>query len=198
MIHQTLANVSFETELRVTRIHPDGSHMDCGVVASSGQSIPAWRQAYNDLKRGGHLPVALTFAAFLAYALRDDPMMPFLVGMVTTAGVNKITTLPQALITTFNFHDSGTGTTAEAIGNTVLQTPTGLARVAGTQSNPSANVYRTVATITYDGAYNITEWGLLNAASAGTCWDRKRFAAMAVVFNGSLVFDYRLTVVAGG
>lgn len=198
MINQTLASLSFSTELRITKIHPDGSHFDCGVVARSGQSLPKWRRAYNDLKRGGHLPATLTFAAFLAYALRHDPMMPFLVGMVTTAGVTAITTMPQALISTFNYHDSGTGTTAEAVGNTALQTPTGLARQAGTQSNPSVNIYRTFATITYDGSYNITEWSLSDALTVGTCWDRKTFTAIPVVSTGGLIFDYRLTVNAGG
>lgn len=198
MINQTLANLSFSTELRITFRRADGSHFDCGVVARSGQSLPKWRRAYNDLKRGGHLPVTLTFAAFLAYALRHDPMMPFLVGMVTTAGVTAITTMPQSLISSFNHHDSGTGTTAEAVGDTALQTPTGIARVAGTQANSAVNVYRTYATITYDGSYNITEWSLSDALTLGTCWDRKRFATMAVVLNGSLIFDYRLTVNAGG
>jgi len=196
MIQKAIANLSFEAELRITVHRVDGSHRDLGVVAGSKVDIPKWRKLYWQFRRGGHLPLAMTFAAFLSYALRGDPMMPWLVGVVTTAGVNKITTLPQALIMSFNYHSSGTGSNAEAIGDTALQTPTGIAVVSGTQSNPSANIYRSVATVTYDGGYNITEWGLFDVSNV--LWDRRRFAAYPVILNDGLIFDYRLTVIPGG
>ncbi len=119
--------------------------------------------------------------------------------LVTTVGVNFLAT---AFINTveaevINYHDSGTGTGAEAVGDTGV-TAAGPARVAGTQSNPSANVYRTVATVNYTGTLAITEHGLFTASSAGTLWDRSVFTAINVVNGDSIQFTYNLTLTAGG
>lgn len=99
---------------------------------------------------------------------------------------------------TFNFHDSGTGTNAEAAANTTLQTPAGPARVSGTQSGPAANQYRTVATINYTSTHAITEHGVFSASTAGTLLDRSVFSAVNVGNGDSIQFTYTLTVAAGG
>lgn len=119
--------------------------------------------------------------------------------VVTTAGV---TFLANAFINTaepelMNWHATGTGTNAEAIGDTTLQTETGT-RVAGTQSSPSAGVYRTVATVTYGSALAITEHGILSAITTGTLWDRSVFAPINVVNTDSVQYTYNLTITAGG
>jgi hypothetical protein len=122
-------------------------------------------------------------------------------GVVTTAGVvllaadysNTTATLKLA-----NYHDSGTGTTAAAIGNTALQTPTGNARVAGTQSNPTAGTYQTVGVLAYTATAAITEWGLFTVSTAGTMWDHKVFSAINVVNTDSISFQYSLVCTAGG
>jgi hypothetical protein len=101
-------------------------------------------------------------------------------------------------IDAFNQHDAGTGVGAEAVGNTALGTPWGGARVAGTQSEPAANQYRTTATIPFTGTFAITEHGLFSAAAAGTLWDRSVFTAVNVVNGESIQFQYTLTVTAGG
>ncbi len=101
-------------------------------------------------------------------------------------------------INTFNYHDSGTGTNAEAVGDTALQTPAGPARVAGTKSVPASNQFRTVATINYTGAAAITEHGLFSASSAGTLWDRSVFSAINVANGDGIQFTYTLTITAGG
>jgi hypothetical protein len=119
--------------------------------------------------------------------------------LVTTAGVTYIAqaftnvTEPE----NFNYHASGTGTNAESTGDTALQTEVAT-RVAGTQSNPSAGVYRTVAIIPYTGSLNITEHGILSAASVGTLLDRSVFGAIAVINGDSIQFTYNFTVNAGG
>jgi len=122
-------------------------------------------------------------------------------GLVTTAGVNLMATdysNANATLKIENYHDSGTGTTAATIADTGLQTPTGNARVAGTQSNPSAGQYRTVATLAYTASAAITEWGLFSASTAGTMWDHKVFSALNVQNGDSITFTYTLTVTAGG
>jgi len=101
-------------------------------------------------------------------------------------------------ITTFNFHDSGIGTTAEAQTQTGLVTPTGEGRDAGTKSQPTAPQLRTVATHTYAGPFAITEHGIFSATTAGTMWDRSLFAPINVVSGDKIEFTYTLAVNASG
>lgn len=120
--------------------------------------------------------------------------------VITTAGVNY---LASAFTGTgepenFNFHASGTGSTAEAIGDTALVTEVEASRATGTQSNPSANVYRTVATISYTATRAIVEHGVFSASTTGTLWDRSVFTAVNVVSGDSIQFTYNLTLTAGG
>jgi hypothetical protein len=125
-------------------------------------------------------------------------------GLVTTAGVNLMGadwTSASAALKLSNNHDSSTGTVAAAIGDTALGVapPAGVpARAVGAQSNAVANVYKTVGTQTYTAALAITEWGLFSAATAGTMWDHKVFAAINVVSGDSIQFTYSLTINAGG
>lgn len=124
-------------------------------------------------------------------------------GLVTTAGVNLLAqdwnaSSGQQVLKIANQHDSGTGTTAAAIGDTALQTPTGNARVAGTQSNPISGQYRTIATLSYAATFAITEWGLFTATSGTTLWDRRVFSALNVDSSTSIEFTYTLTINAGG
>jgi hypothetical protein len=101
-------------------------------------------------------------------------------------------------ISGFKFHDSGVGTGGAVIGDTALGSPAGSARVTGTPSNPSANIYRSVAAIAYTTTLAITEWGLFSASTSGTLWDRRVFAAINVVNGDSIQFTYNLTVPSGG
>jgi len=196
------SEIRLHGELTGVLIHPDGSHADLGILGDDELSLPKWRELYRYLRRGRHIPIGMGFAAFLVLALSNEPMGAFVVGVITSAGVNYMASdflaASTAHIQTFNYHDSGTGTTAAAIGNTALTTPSGLARVAGAQSNPTANQYRTIATITYDASYAITEWGLFSAAAAGSLWDRKKFAAKSVVSTGIIAYTYLLSIYAGG
>jgi len=125
-----------------------------------------------------------------------------LIGMkvVTTAGVNFLvdafqgTTEPEA----FNYHDSGTGSTAEAVGDTDLVTKVETGRQTGTQGEgASANIYQTVATISYTATRSIVEHGIFSAASAGTLLDRTVFTSIGVDNGDSIQFTYELTLPAG-
>lgn len=122
--------------------------------------------------------------------------------LVTTAFVNSLATYmfdgsgvnPNA----FDYHDCGTGTGAEAISNTGLGTPFGGARVNGTPTNPSAGLYRSVATIAFTSSLAITEHGVFSASTNGTLLDRSVFSAINVVNGDSIQFTYTLTINAGG
>lgn len=105
-------------------------------------------------------------------------------------------------ITNMNFHDSGTGTTAEAASQTDLITPAGpTTRATGTKSQPSANILQTVGTITYSGTLAITEHGIFNQAARGAgtvLWDRSVFSAINVASGDSIQFTYQCTLASGG
>ena len=121
--------------------------------------------------------------------------------VVTTAGVNFLVDdwdNTATDITTFNYHDSGTGIVAEAVGDVGLGTPCGEARDAGTKSQPTANQLRTIATHTYAATFAITEHGIFSATTAGTLWDRSVFTAINVVSGDKIEFTYTLTVNSGG
>jgi hypothetical protein len=120
--------------------------------------------------------------------------------IVTTAGVNYLAATFTATGSTpvINWHDSGTGATAAAIGDTALQTAIGNTRIAGTQTNPSANLYRSVATLAYTAGAAVTEWGLFTAVTAATLFDHFVFSAVNVINGDSITFTFTLTLTAGG
>lgn len=109
-------------------------------------------------------------------------------------------------ISTMNFHGCGTGTTAEAVGDTALQTESTTAlnpdstRATGVRSQPAANQYRSVGTLTFDAAAAVTEHGLLSqsATGGGSLWDRTVFSAINVGSGDSIQFTYTVTFTSGG
>lgn len=129
---------------------------------------------------------------------------------VTDAGVAAIVDAFDAgvgfTLNTFNYHALGTGTTAESAAQTALVTEltteyTGNTRTAGTQSQPSANIYKSQATSTLDsGTPVLREHGLMSAASVGTLFDRTLFAAVTVdgTIGESITTPYSATFTSGG
>ena len=132
--------------------------------------------------------------------------------LVTTAGVGFIVDAFQNTteVENLKYHGFGTGTNAEASGDTALQTelttqyasdnvrPTGT-----TTEGASANIYRTVATLSPDsgGTIAITEHGIFSQAATGggTLLDRTVFSAVNLVAGSdSLQATYDLTFSAGG
>ena len=104
-------------------------------------------------------------------------------------------------ITNLNYHACGTGTTAEASGDTALvaEATAITDRAAGTKTQPAANQIRTVATLSFTGAGAITEHGLFSSVTegAGTLWDRTVFAAINVADGDSIEFTYTCTFQSG-
>lgn len=127
--------------------------------------------------------------------------------MVTTVGVTAMSTSFQTPASPGNFfyHGLGTGGAAEAVGNTALTTELTTAynpdstRPAGTHvAGGSANIYRSVGTVTVDGAAAVTEHGIFSAASAGDLLDRTLFSVVNLSSGDSFVATYELTFTAGG
>lgn len=124
--------------------------------------------------------------------------------VVTNAFVNDIVDVLQGIagplgtIGNYKYHASGTGIGNEAAADTALGTEVG-ARVIGTQiEGTSANIYRSVATVSYTSANAITEHGLFNASVAGTLMDRTKFAAVNVINGDSIEFVFEITFSSGG
>lgn len=161
----------------------------------------------------GNADRVLMYGAVDAVIIRNDGTTLDLgcVGkrVVTTAGVNYLRDdfaagAGSADISTFKYHACGTGTTAEAIGDTALVTECTTAlnpdstRGVGTQVNSVAKTYSTVATLTFDASAAVTEHGLFSAASTGVLWDRTVFAAINVGSGDSIQFTYTLVISDGG
>lgn len=121
--------------------------------------------------------------------------------VVTTAFVDYMVDQLQAESSTwgdFKFHDSGVGSTAENITDTDIETTDGESRATGTQTEgASANIYRSVGTISYTTTKAIVEHGLFNVVTAGTLMDRTVFSVVNVVNGDSIQFTYELTCTAG-
>lgn len=131
--------------------------------------------------------------------------------VVTDTGVGFIVDAFQNLVEAENmkYHGFGTGGTAEAAGQTALVTElttqyaTDNVRPTGTTTEgASANIYRTVATLSPDtgGTIAITEHGVFSQAATGggVMLDRSLFAAVNLVAGSdSLTATYDLTFPSG-
>ena len=129
--------------------------------------------------------------------------------VVTTAGVDYIVGAFTSgnNLGNFKYHGIGTGTAAEAVGNTALTTelttqynPDSTRATGTTVVGGSNNIFRTVATNTVDSAVAITEHGIFTQAATGggTLLDRSVFSAVNLANGDSLQSTYELTFSAGG
>lgn len=134
----------------------------------------------------GCLGKRLVTNAFLNY-LRDD--------------LNNAT--GAADVSTFKYHECGTGVAAEAAGDTALGTPCTTAlnpdstRAVGSQVGSTNYVYSSVGTLTFDATAAVTEHGLFNATTTGILMDRTVFSAINVASGDSIQFTYTLTMSGG-
>jgi|GEM_PF-6215509 len=122
------------------------------------------------------------------------------VNVVTDVGVAYIIDALQNLVEAENmkYHASGTNNTAENASQTALSAEVGT-RVAGTQvEGASANIYKTVATLTYGSSLSIVEHGLFSAITVGVLFDRSIFSSIAVDTSTGIEFTYQWTLSAGG
>lgn len=129
--------------------------------------------------------------------------------VITTAGVNFLVDAWQNIteLESFKYHGIGTGSTAEAVGETALVTeltteynPDNTRATGSLTEGASANIFRSVGTNTVDAApaAALREHGLFSAASAGTLWDRSLYAAITLASGDGLQATYDMTASAGG
>jgi hypothetical protein len=155
--------------------------------------------ALGSLWAGEVTPVGRLYVTKVDSLGNREPLGLVSTKVVTTAGVNYLVDSLQGLQPSdvFRFHGTGTGTTAEAIGQTALVTEVA-SRATGSQTEgASTNIYRTVGTVSYGATFAITEHGIFSASTAGTLLDRSLFAAINVISGDSIEFTYELTVPSG-
>ena len=101
-------------------------------------------------------------------------------------------------LSNFRYHDCGTGVNAEANTDTVLQTAVTEARVEGTHDQPTSDVYRTVATITFANPYAVTEHGIFSQAAkpGGVLLDRTVHGAINVASGDSIQYTFTFSMAA--
>lgn len=121
--------------------------------------------------------------------------------VVTTAGVNAIVDAFQNSVEleNFKYHAFGTGTVAEAVGDTALGTEVETRATGTTEEGGTANVFKTVGTVAFTASRAITEHGVFSASTSGTLLDRTMFSASTinVVSGDSIQATYQLTFTAG-
>jgi len=181
------AKLELSGNLSVLLIRKDGTHREIPNLSSDALDPARQEAKLKAIER-----------SILLRGLEDTNLRD-IKGLVTTAGVNYIATYSGSYaINTFTYSDCGTGTTAASISQTALVTPWGGARVNGTQSNPTAGTYQSVATIAFTGSFAIAEYGLFSASTSGTMWDRRVFTAINVNSGDSIQFTYAVVINAGG
>ena len=185
-----------------------------------GSEVNAWRTAnFWNLARGYRLvrSALRSKAPTLVGALYLAHISPrFGRRELGLAGARVVTTVWCELIVdkliaagninAHNFHGIGTGTNAEAIGDTDLQTEITTqynadnTRPSGTQVEASSVVYRTVGTIGVDAQVLTREHGIFDNATVGSgiLMDRTVFALVTLESGDSLQATYELTITAGG
>jgi len=168
--------LTVEGELMITHVLPDGKG---GWVKAKHPNRLKALLGFHDV-RLEHKVITDAFVADVVDALQG-------------------TTTPYNNFKNYKYHDSGTGTGNEAVGDTGLGTPCGEARDVGTQiEGVTGNIYKSVATHTYAGAFAITEHGLFNASTVGTLMDRTKFSAVNVGVGEGIQFTYQITLTSGG
>jgi len=116
--------------------------------------------------------------------------------VLTTVGKQWIVDkLDESVQTTGKYVAWGTGAGTAAIGDTTLFTEASESRVAGTESQPSADTYRVVGTLTCAGSgKTITNAGTFTASSAGTLVVKGDFTGVVLNVGDSIQFTVDLQV----
>jgi hypothetical protein len=129
--------------------------------------------------------------------------------VVTTTGAGFIVDAFENIVELelMKFHGFGSGTNAEAVGDTGLQTEytteyaTDNTRPTGTQTENGSTVYETVASFDPDSAVTVAEHGIFSQAATGggVLLDRSKFTGVPVAASGeTLQATYDFTVNTGG
>lgn len=169
------------------------------------------KRGFPEVKIAERYGIPTVYGALMVTKVIDGRLVPYGLAslrVVTNNGVGAIVDAFQNLVEleTFKYHGIGTGTTAEAAGDSALVTELTTqynpdsTRATGTLTEAASNIFQTVATNNVDASVAITEHGVFTQAATGggTLLDRSVFAAVNLASGDGLQTDYRLTFTAGG
>ena len=122
--------------------------------------------------------------------------------VLTTVGIARVVDLFDQTIAATHLATHigwGTGAGTAAVGDTTLFTEDSggspaYARVAVTESQPAADTYRCVATITSNASKTITNAGTFSASSSGTLVVKGDFTGVALLSGDSIQFTIDLQI----
>lgn len=113
-----------------------------------------------------------------------------------------LTTVGKAFITstltssTGKYVAWGTGSTAAVVGDTVIETESAEARVAGTQSQVTTtttnDTYQVTGTLTSASTQTIANAGVLSASTVGTLILHSNFTGVPLLSGDSIAFTFKL------
>ena len=184
------------------------------------ERVNAWRTAnFRNLFRGARRVMAARAlklsnvygSLYLTHITSDGEVIELgLASMrvVTTAGANYLVDAFQNTteLENLKYHGIGTGAASEASSDTALGTesttalnPDSTRATGSTTEGASANIYRTVGTVTVDASVACTEHGVFSQATTGggTLLDRSVFSVVNLSANDSLQSTYDFTITAG-
>lgn len=107
---------------------------------------------------------------------------------------------------TMKYHGCGTDNTAEAAGDTDLiaelttqLNPDNTRATGSLTEGATANIFKTVGTLSFDSSASVVEHGLFSNASVGSgvLFDRSVFTSIAVINGSSIQFTYEATFNSG-
>jgi len=173
----------------------------CRTPGDRARALTSWVEA----RQGGPFVTSLVRRAFAetpgcrVLAFRAGP------NLIVTAGKNFLVDAWQNSVELeiMKYHGVGIGTAAAVVGDTALQTesttilnPDSTRATGSLAEGASANIFRSVGTVSFDGSGAITEWGLFSQAATGggTLWSRVVFAAINVASGDSIQFTYEVTI----
>ena len=115
--------------------------------------------------------------------------------VLTTVGKDWIVDkLDETLSTNADWITWGSGTGTAAVGDTDIFGAVSEARVQGVMSQPSADVFQCVGTMTADGTKTITNAGLFTASAAGTLVIHGDFTGVDLNANDQIQFTFQLQI----
>ncbi len=192
-----------QAALSATIIRADGSHRDCGVIASNLVEVTPLRKLWRLAKKYGRIPATMGLFAFVAY-LFSHPEQGVLLGLVTNGSADYLASIMAGTTPAVEYKYVGVGTdaTAEAASQGALIAPVaGLARVAGTLGKVSQASFGVSARVDFSGLpgeTQIREWGLFSEATNGNMWDRRVHGIISVSNGDSINYNYQCLVPSGG
>lgn len=164
---------TFETLVK-THYRPHECRLGESCPARLGEHVSAWLATVGFIEDLGWLSGAKVTDAFVSEEIDE---------LVSTTGTEYAD---------FDFHEVGTGSTAENNNDTALVTPTGIARVTGTPTDVDP-IYRNVGTITADTTESWTEHGLFNNSTGAALMDRSLTGGQSVNSSDQVQYTYELT-----